>query len=264
MAHDRTSSALARIVGRNAHVLMPMEPSGSLAATFLSRMPTDESIAEVRARLEASLDPPSLLAVCLPPDMSHQALRRSLTIHAGTLALALAPDGSWLASAGADGTIRIWDPATGAAKHLLADHSGSVQHLAVAADGSWLASAGADGTIRIWDPATGAAKHLLAGHSGGVLALAVAGDGSWLASGGNDGTVRIWDPAAGAECRELTGHVATVDAIMAAPDGSWLASIGGEGNVRIWDSRSGAVVAIQEASAAWLMVAGDDWLSRGR
>ena len=40
--------------------------------------------------------------------------RATLTGHTGAVtAVAIAPDGTWLATAGGDGTVRIWDPATG-------------------------------------------------------------------------------------------------------------------------------------------------------
>jgi len=42
--------------------------------------------------------------------------RRTLTGHTDSLwAVAIAPDGTWLATAGKDGTVRIWDPVTGSA-----------------------------------------------------------------------------------------------------------------------------------------------------
>ena len=111
--------------------------------------------------------------------------RHTLTGHTGGVAaLAVAPDGSWLASAGDDATVRIWDPHTGQARHTLTGHTSAVRALAVAPDGSWLASAGDDATVRIWDPHTGQARHTLTGHTGAVAALAVAPDGSWLASAG--------------------------------------------------------------------------------
>jgi len=39
---------------------------------------------------------------------------------------ALAPEGSWAASAGNDGKVQIWDPSTGATRHTLTGHSGEV------------------------------------------------------------------------------------------------------------------------------------------
>ena len=113
--------------------------------------------------------------------------RHTLTGHTSRVqALAVAPDGSWLASAGDDATVRIWDPHTGQTRHTLTGHTNTVQALAVAPDGSWLASAGDDDTVRIWDPHTGQTRHTLTGHTSSVQALAVAPDGSWLASAGDD------------------------------------------------------------------------------
>jgi WD40 repeat protein len=71
-------------------------------------------------------------------------------------ALVVAADGSWLASASWDETVRIWDPHSGTTRHTLTGHTRGVQALVVAADGSWLASASTDETVRIWDPSTGA------------------------------------------------------------------------------------------------------------
>lgn len=65
----------------------------------------------------------------------------------------MAPDGSWLASGGDDGTVRIWDAATGQQRAVLTGQSG-VEAIAVAPDSSWLASGSHDGTVRIWDAVT--------------------------------------------------------------------------------------------------------------
>jgi WD40 repeat protein len=112
----------------------------------------------------------------------------------GVAVLAVAPDGSWLASASWDRKVRIWDPASGAVRHTLTGHTNTVGVLAVAPDGSWLASAGWDRTVRIWDPVSGVAGHTLTGHTRRVTVLAVAPDGSWLSSVGWDGEIRIWNP----------------------------------------------------------------------
>ena len=54
----------------------------------------------------------------------------------------MAPDGSWLATGGWDGTARIWDAASGRQRATLKGHTGRVEAVAVAPDGSWLATGG--------------------------------------------------------------------------------------------------------------------------
>src|SRR5512144_682861 len=51
-------------------------------------------------------------------------------------AVAIAADGSWLASAGQDGTVRIWDPTTGAEASTLTTHGSPVRALVAAPDGA--------------------------------------------------------------------------------------------------------------------------------
>ncbi|MEV5414011.1 WD40 repeat domain-containing protein, partial [Thermopolyspora sp. NPDC052614] len=132
------------------------------------------------------------------------------------------PDGrTLLATGGEDGTVRIWDTATGTAQAELTGHDRGV--LAVAAFPSphgrtLLATGGEDGTVRIWDTATGTARTVLTGHDRGVLAVAAFPSPhgrTLLATGGEDGTVRIWDTATGTARTVLTGHDRGVLAVAA-------------------------------------------------
>ena len=80
--------------------------------------------------------------------------------------VAWAPDATRLASAGRDGSVRVWDPATGEQLQQLTGHTGRVNGVAWAPDATRLASAGDDGSVRVWDPATGEQLQQLTGHTG--------------------------------------------------------------------------------------------------
>ncbi|XYI01494.1 eIF2A-related protein [Sorangium sp. So ce1128] len=175
--------------------------------------------------------------------------------HSGPInALAWAPDGKRLASAGDDQTVRIWDTSTRNELARFRGHSNAVRAVTWHPDGKHLASAGDDQTVRIWDAGTGKEIARLKGHSDWVMAVVWHPDGTLLTSAGKDQAVRLWDVGTGKEIACLKGHLNGVRAVTWHPGGKRLASAGDDQIVRIWDAGTGNELARLKGHSDWVRV----------
>jgi WD40 repeat protein len=271
LSDDPLCKTLGTAVRHSAHLLAPLQPPGSLAATLATRLQNDQATKALADQVVAGLTTPYLRTITTLPDLSHSALSRVPSDDTRSVtALVVAPDNSWLASADTAGDVRVWDPTTGAICHSFTGSAQELWTLAVAPDGSWLASADSGGRVQVWDLVTGVSRYTLAGHTQGVQSLVFAPDGSWLASAGHDGQLRIWDLATGRSRHTLTGHTCQVGRVVVAPDGSWLASADFAGEVRVWDPVTGVVRRVLAGhnggvwaftvapDGSWLASAGED------
>jgi WD40 repeat protein len=150
----------------------------------------------------------------------------------GVNSVDFSPD-TQLATAGDDGTARLWDSA-GKPLAELKGHQGRVYRVVFSPDGTRLATSGEDNTARLWDSA-GNQLAELKGHQGTVWRVVFSPDGTKLATSEEDGTARVWDTT-GKQLAEFKGHQGHVISLVFSPDGTKLATGGEDGTVRLWDS----------------------------
>jgi WD40 repeat protein len=156
--------------------------------------------------------------------------------HTDTItALAFNPDSTRLASASQDGTVRVWDVATGKNLYVLEDHAPYPLALVFSPDGNLLATAsgypeslgslkGSDNLVRLWDVETGKLVRVLFGNDYVVTSLAFDSEGKRLVSLALDHKLLIWAIPSGRllDTIKANADIGSIFAFTFSPDESYL------------------------------------------
>ncbi|OPB38161.1 hypothetical protein A0O28_0012650 [Trichoderma guizhouense] len=171
--------------------------------------------------------------------------------------------GTWMASGGTGGGVKVWDAQHGNALwRTLRGHEGDVTSVSFSKDGKLLVSGSNDSTAKIWSVETGAnLKSFVCGH--GVYGVAFSPDDSliavgsgnhvnvwgiafspqgYLASGSHDMTIRLWnlEGSVSNDTHALLEPVSKkpINFMAMSLDGKYLASTSGE-SIHLWDGITG-------------------------
>ena len=212
------------------------------------------------------------------------------------VALAVSPDGTMLASAAWDNTVRLW-PLAGGVPRVLEGHTQNVNGVTFTGDGKSVVSASYDLTLRIW-PLDGGAPTIVtlpaplsavaaapdeivaagangvvyflnhAGEQKGavqaaptpVISLSVSPDGALVAAAGIRGSVAVIERKARKLARTLVGPGLPVWSVAFLPDSRTMLTGGTDRMIRRWDAVTGdhiGVVALDERRDPLAAYAGD-------
>jgi WD40 repeat protein len=202
-------------------------------------------------------------------EVSLEAARRALreiAVLSGHTAqvtsVAMTADGAKIVTGSVDGTVRIWDAATGRVLHVLSSDGEPVRSVAVTPDGRRIVAGvgiyGAQhhGSARVWNAENGEELLVLGKQDFAVIGAAITADGDRIVTA-NVKLVTLWDAKTGTELRRFeTGSSGGVQGVAMTPDGRLIVACLSSGEPRVWDADTGAeVITLEGHTGSVLSVA---------
>ena len=225
---------------------IPMAAGSPGGSRMLDLSPDGKQLVVMTARADFELWDLATQRQLHPVPEAHVAMVRAVTFSA---------DGRTAITGSSDGTVRLWNSATGeqVGKRIFSDKPMNLMSIASSPDGETLAAAGnygkepvgTVGAVRLWKssgellheievPGCGFATRF--SHNGERLAATTTSE---LMEIQQPPGIFVIDVQSGSEVLKLPGKGLTVFAVGFSPDDTELISIGDDGTISTWDLTSG-------------------------
>jgi hypothetical protein len=204
--NDEVLRAIVGLLPRHSHLLARCNTSRDadiLLLTLCWQQPLLHELC-LRERLQDNQQLPRLAPLHALPEYGSAARLRTLQKHTNAVwSGVFSSDGQLVLSASNDGSLILWEVATGRPRHTLQRHSGAVISGVFSPDGQLVLSASDDGSLILWEVATGRPRHTFQGHTDTVTSGVFSPDGQLVLSASNDGSLILWEVVDGVRVNTL-------------------------------------------------------------
>ena len=194
-------------------------------------------------RVSAGFSPDSERVVSAGGDAARVWLVKSgqalLTLpHPNVRNAVFSPDGKWVATAGRDRIVRMWNAATGTRTVPDLEHSNAVAHVSFSPNGQHLLTFEKDNRIYLWDTLTGQPS-VPSWKPDGIRHAEFNFDGSQIVTAHADGSAQVWHTATGLVSGSSLKDSTWLTHAAFSPDAKRVITSAGGHVARVWEIETG-------------------------
>jgi WD40 repeat protein len=155
------------------------------------------------------------------------------------ITLAFSNNSKYLASAGSDKTIKIWNTSTGTIVHDLFDNDNGETCMAFYHNDKYLMSGSWSKSMKLWDMENGNLLRVSSGHTRAIKAIASNPVQNLCATSGWEYDILTWNCMTGVIQDRFKGHTESIRSLEFSSNGKYLASAGYDGDLKVWNTKTG-------------------------
>jgi WD40 repeat protein len=241
--HATPAGAVSTLQTGSRWVLERVLAAGKEGVSFADRINAVRFSPDGKSLAVAGGEPSRSGDISLFEVVSGKLLKNWTGLHNdAVLSLDFSPDGTRLASGGADRLAKITEIATGKQTAVLEGHTHHVLGVSFRVDGRVLASSGGDGIVLVWDVLAGERLKKIQGWSKEVTSIQFIGATNQLLTSAGDNLVKIVNEEGG-EVRAIPNLPDFMQAAASSPNSTVIIGGGEDSVLRVWDGTNGKVLA---------------------